>query len=106
VAVALGVAPPVIFGVLGAWRPPNPPGIKVNKWLDLVDRSGQKLHVSPFFGSLQSFAEVAMASLPPEVLAEDPEAYAVLQLMLRGQAHALVLSPVPPQALLAQVDRG
>ena len=76
----------------------------VMKWFDLETESGDVLHVSPLQVGLEGFARMAKARLPASVLVAAPaDAKAVVELMERGLAAQLLMSPVPPTMLLASL---
>jgi hypothetical protein len=76
---------------------------KVMKSLDLRSSGGTTLHISPLLGGLEPFAELALARIPPAVLAGCPDCRAVLRVMAAGAAGDLLTSPLTPEQLLTTV---
>ena len=76
---------------------------KVMKSLDIKTHGGVKVHISPLLAGLKPFADLALARIPPAVLSANPPARAALQVMSAGAAAELMMSPAPPEELLASV---
>jgi hypothetical protein len=78
----------------------------VIKWLDLRTSDGVTVHISPALSGLEAFAERALASLPPEVLAAaSRQARLVLQVMAAGKAGALMTSAQTLDQIAATIGR-
>jgi hypothetical protein len=79
------------------WRP-------TLKWLDIVPKDGgPTLHISPLLGGLAPFAQTALQSLHREVLDEDGEGRAALNVMAAGRGTALALSSRRPSELVTDL---
>jgi urease gamma subunit len=63
------------------------------------------VRISPFISGLKPFADVALARIPANVLAGDPDGRTVLQLMSAGAAAELMTSPASAQELLASATK-
>jgi hypothetical protein len=72
------------------------------KWLDLTDASGIRVHLSPWLMGLDHFARLAVVRIPNEVIGQDRDTLAVLELMQQGRAGELVWANDRPSALLGR----